>query len=90
MQHGGCKVCGSVKPPGASGGLVGPGSVPALNGCSQLGRAAGGGSPLCPGSGPYAAGRIPHRTCRVQLLRGAADPNQQEETDSEQTEIIQT
>lgn len=78
MQSSGCTVCGSERPPGPSGGPVGPGP-----GRLYLGRAApdqplpaaGGGSRPGPGAGPCSGGRILHRTCRVQLLCGAADTN---------------
>lgn len=77
-QSEGCKVCAPARLPDCSEGPADPGP-----GCLSLGRAApgrprpaaGGGSPPCPGADPCSAGRILHRTCRVQLLRGAADTN---------------
>ncbi len=50
----------------------GPGSSsPDREAPDQQGPAAGGGSRPAPGGDPCSVERIPHRTCRVQLLRGA-------------------
>lgn len=79
MPSGGCRVCGSARPPGPSGEPVHPGPGRLAPGRAAPGRqlpAAGGGSRLGPAADPCSAGRTLHRTCRAQILRVAADEKQ--------------